>query len=95
MLYYENVGDAQGCAPYERKFEGKVNMNYKEYTIDKITEITGLERDTVAGLVETPPEQKLGDLAFPCFVLAKTLRKAPPIIAKELSEKFSGGHAYK
>lgn len=71
-------------------FEGKVNMNYKEYTIDKITEITGLERDTVAGLVETPPEQKLGDLAFPCFVLAKTLRKAPPIIAKELSEKFSG-----
>lgn len=70
-------------------FEGKVNMNYKEYTIDKITQITGLERDAVAGLVETPPEQKLGDLAFPCFILAKTLRKAPPIIAKELSEKLS------
>lgn len=65
-------------------------MNYKEYTMDKITEITGLERDAVEGLVETPPEQTLGDLAFPCFVLAKTLRKAPPIIAKELSERFSG-----
>lgn len=64
-------------------------MNYREYTIDKITEITGLEKNTVAGLVETPPEQKLGDLAFPCFVLAKTMRKAPPLIAKELSEKLS------
>lgn len=65
-------------------------MNYREYTIDKIAEISGLERDTVSSLVETPPEQKLGDLAFPCFVLAKTLKKAPPIIAKELLEKFSG-----
>lgn len=65
-------------------------MDYREYTIDKITEITGLEREAIAGAVEIPPEQKLGDLAFPCFVLAKTLRKAPPIIAKELAEKFSG-----
>lgn len=65
-------------------------MDYREYTIDKITEITGLDRDAVRGAVETPPEQKLGDLAFPCFVLAKTLRKAPPIIAKELAEKFAG-----
>lgn len=64
-------------------------MNYREYTIDKITEITGLEKSTVQGLVETPPEQKMGDLAFPCFVLAKTMRKAPPLIAKELSEKLS------
>lgn len=64
-------------------------MNYKEYTIDKIAEMTELDREQVAGLVEIPPEQKLGDLAFPCFVLAKTLRMAPPIIAKNLAEKFS------
>ena len=48
-------------------------MNYREYTIDKIIEITGLERNVIEKAVETPPEQKLGDLAFPCFVLAKTL----------------------
>ena len=64
-------------------------MNYREYTIDKIIEITGLERNVIEKAVETPPEQKLGDLAFPCFVLAKTLRKAPPMIAAELAEKFS------
>ena len=64
-------------------------MDYREYTIDKISEISGLDRETIAACVEIPPEQKLGDLAFPCFVLAKTLRKAPPMIAAELAEKFS------
>ncbi len=64
-------------------------MDFREYTIDKITEISGLDREIVSGAVETPPEQKLGDLAFPCFVLAKTLKKAPPVIASELAEKFS------
>ncbi|MBR5501245.1 MAG: arginine--tRNA ligase [Clostridia bacterium] len=38
--------------------------------------------------LETPPDRKMGDLAFPCFQLAKTLRKAPPMIAKEISEKI-------
>ncbi len=64
-------------------------MDYRAYTIDKITEITGLDRAAIAAVVEIPPEQKLGDLAFPCFILAKTLRKAPPVIAKELAEKLS------
>ncbi len=63
-------------------------MNYKEYTIDKIAEITQLDRSQIANAVEIPPEQKLGDLAFPCFVLAKTMRMAPPIIAKNLAEKL-------
>lgn len=36
--------------------------------------------------IEVPADRKLGDLAFPCFALAKSLRKAPPLIAKELVE---------
>jgi arginyl-tRNA synthetase len=64
-------------------------MDYKEYTAKKISEICGIEVEEALKLTETPPEQRLGDLAFPCFSLAKILRKAPQIIAKELSEKFS------
>ncbi|MBR4724076.1 MAG: arginine--tRNA ligase, partial [Clostridia bacterium] len=64
-------------------------MNYKEYTAKKISELCGIEPEEVERLTETPPEQKLGDLAFPCFFLAKTMRKAPQLIAKELSRKFS------
>lgn len=63
----------------------------KDYVIDKLSEITGLDTETVGNLLEVPPEQKMGDLAFPCFTLAKTLRKAPPLIAKELSENFTAG----
>ena len=64
-------------------------MNFKEHIIDKLTELTGLERDIISKAVETPPDEKLGDLAFPCFPLAKVMRKAPPIIANELKEQLS------
>ncbi len=43
---------------------------------------TSLDRNTIAGLVAVPPDEKMGDFAFPCFSLAKTLRKAPPVIAE-------------
>ncbi|MDD5086430.1 MAG: arginine--tRNA ligase [Candidatus Nanoarchaeia archaeon] len=38
--------------------------------------------------VEIPPDSKLGDYAFPCFNLAKQLRKSPADIAKDLSLKI-------
>lgn len=64
-------------------------MDFKNYVIDKIIELTNLEREVVEKSVETPPDEKMGDLAFPCFPLAKVMRKAPPIIATELSQEFS------
>ena len=48
-----------------------------------------LTKDDVLGMFEYPPDSSLGDIAFPCFKLSRVLRKAPPIIAKELSEQFS------
>jgi arginyl-tRNA synthetase len=36
-------------------------------------------------VLEVPPDPALGDFALPCFPLAKTLKKAPPVIAKELA----------
>ncbi|MFH1192543.1 MAG: arginine--tRNA ligase [bacterium] len=36
--------------------------------------------------LETPPEGKMGDIAFPCFGLSKILKKSPNEIAKELAE---------
>ena len=40
---------------------------------------------SIAARVEQPPDTSLGDYAFPCFTLAKALRKAPPAIAVELA----------
>ena len=36
-------------------------------------------------LFETPPERALGDYALPCFKLARTMRKAPPMIAAPIA----------
>ncbi len=43
-----------------------------------------LSADEIAGLLELPPDSAMGDYAFPCFKLARSLRKAPPLIAAEL-----------
>ncbi|MCZ6472058.1 MAG: arginine--tRNA ligase, partial [SAR324 cluster bacterium] len=40
-------------------------------------------------MIETPPDPEMGDYAFPCFALAKVMRKAPPAIALELAEKLA------
>ncbi len=52
--------------------------------------IDGLETGDIESMIEIPPESKLGDYAFPCFKLAKTMRKAPNLIAQELVEKLAG-----
>ena len=38
--------------------------------------------------LEVPPTQEMGDYAFPCFMLAKELKKSPNEIALDLSRKF-------
>ena len=38
--------------------------------------------------MEIPPEEKMGDLALPCFTMAKKMRKNPMQIAVELAEKL-------
>lgn len=43
----------------------------------------------IRGWVETPPQSEMGDYAFPCFRLAKTLRQAPQAIAQTACERVS------
>lgn len=68
--------------------KGFEKMDFEKYVIDRIVSLTELDRTVVEKSIETPPDDKMGDLAFPCFPLAKILRKAPPLIAKELAESF-------
>ncbi len=48
-----------------------------------------LRADEVKALLETPKDSAMGDIAFPCFQLARALRKAPPAIAADLAAKLS------
>ncbi|HYF84287.1 MAG TPA: arginine--tRNA ligase [Clostridia bacterium] len=62
-------------------------MDFKVEIAKKISELAGMELDKVIGLIEIPPQGNLGDYAFPCFQLAKVMRKSPNMIAAELSGK--------
>ena len=39
-------------------------------------------------MMENPPEGEMGDLALPCYGLAKKMHKDPKVIASELTEKL-------
>ncbi len=47
-----------------------------------------LTAESLCAMLEFPPDPAMGDLAFPCFKLSKTLRKAPPAIAAELQKAY-------
>lgn len=48
----------------------------------------GLGFEEIYKLIEIPPQDNMGDYSFPCFSLAKTLRKNPAIIAEDLAKGF-------
>ncbi|MGL5379227.1 arginine--tRNA ligase [Clostridium sp.] len=50
--------------------------------------VTALSVEEIYNMIEVPANTEMGDYAFPCFKLAKELRKAPPIIAKEIAESL-------
>ncbi len=49
---------------------------------------TGLSSEKLESLIEFPREKSHGDYAFPCFSLAKTWKKNPVEIARELAVKI-------
>ena len=48
-----------------------------------------LNAQDVVAMLEYPPESNMGDLAFPCFKLSKTLRRSPVQIAATLCEALT------
>lgn len=47
----------------------------------------GVPADEISGMFELPKQPEHGDLALPCFRFAKQMRKAPPVIAKEIYDQ--------
>ena len=62
-------------------------VNFKEEISKLIAEqVPDLSPEEIQSMIEVPQDTRMGDYAFPCFRLAKTLRKAPPLIAKGIAE---------
>lgn len=65
-------------------------FRYKEEISHTLGPMVQLDTAEIADLLETPPDPGMGDLAFPCHVLAVVQKKSPVAIAKELSLSLSG-----
>ena len=63
-------------------------INFKLIIGEKIANTINEDINEIASYIEVPPNKEMGDYAFPCFKLAKTLKKAPPMIAEELKNKI-------
>nr|WP_072514423.1 arginine--tRNA ligase [Ndongobacter massiliensis] len=61
--------------------------NFKREIAETLARLElGLGAGQIEEALETPPSRELGDYAFPCFPLARTLRKNPAIIAQEIAQ---------
>ena len=63
-------------------------MDFKAEIASAIAQTLDIDKNDVLEAVEIPPDKAMGDYAYPCFRLAKVLRKAPPLIAADLAEKI-------
>ncbi|MBQ7292042.1 MAG: arginine--tRNA ligase [Clostridia bacterium] len=52
--------------------------------IAKLYPAAVISEEEIFGMLEYPPDDTMGDVAFPCFKLSRTLRAAPPKIAAAL-----------
>ncbi len=63
-------------------------MDFKKHIAARIR-AGELSEAEIYDLIAVPPTTEMGDYALPCFRLAKSLRKAPVLIAEEIASNFA------
>ena len=63
-------------------------IDYKKEIAKIIGSIVKIDDKEIKKMVEKPANNEMGDFSFPCFKLAKELKKSPMIIAQEICEKM-------
>lgn len=63
-------------------------LDFKQEIAKYIEKVVDIEKNELEKYIEKPKDATNGDYAFPCFRLAKQLKKAPQIIAEDIKEKI-------
>lgn len=63
-------------------------MDFKLKLSELLADYIDLEQNELYKIIEVPTDSKMGDFAFPCFRLAKTMKLPPQSISGELKEKI-------
>ena len=64
-------------------------LDFKKEISKLISKELNMEDDLIYSFIQLTKDETNGDYSFPCFSLAKILRKSPMIIADELKEKIN------
>ena len=70
----------------------KIKQQISEIIADRLAALypnAEMSAETVVSMLEYPPDDKMGDLALPCFKMSRALRCAPVKIAEQIAEGFS------
>ena len=68
--------------------KGELAQNIAQI-IKKINDQAELDAKSILDMLEYPPDEKMGDIALPCFKLSKTLRMAPVKIAEAIASELN------
>ncbi|MBR3249967.1 MAG: arginine--tRNA ligase [Clostridia bacterium] len=63
-------------------------INFKKEIAKQISKNVDISAEQIETYIEVPKDSSKGDYAFPCFRLAKELKKSPQIIAQEIEQKL-------
>ena len=63
--------------------------DFKDLLAKEISKVSNIDVEKIKENLEVPKDSTNGDYAFPCFILAKELKKAPALIATELQSKIA------
>ena len=69
-------------------------IDFKEQISKAIEKAINVDYTELETFIEEPKDQENGDYAFPCFRLAKELRKSPQMIAQEISQNIEIDNKY-
>ena len=64
-------------------------IDFKEKIAEELAKVVDIDKKELETYIEIPKDTKNGDYSFPCFKLAKELKKAPQMIANDIKEKIS------
>ena len=64
-------------------------IDFKTKISEELAKVVDIDKEELKSYIEVPKDTKNGDYSFPCFKLAKELKKAPPVIANEIKEKIN------
>ncbi|MCI5839607.1 MAG: arginine--tRNA ligase [Peptoniphilaceae bacterium] len=65
-------------------------INFKDEIADILfKENIEISKEKIKELIEIPKNTEMGDFSFPCFILAKSMRKNPAVIAEEIAKNLN------